>query len=137
MHINRLKTGFFILCGVMAILVSSMPSGQSKNRSSKVGKYLYAQNCQQCHREGRNFLKPEKELVESSKLVSKSSFKHYLSDKHGLMPVFKELASNEQELDELYRYVKTLKNQDWEYTEPEGPRNNLPMKDSAPDSGAQ
>lgn len=79
-------------------------------------------------------MKPEKELSESSKLASQTMFKEFLSCKHGLMPKFQELASRDSDLKELYKYVKTLKNQSWEYHQKEPEPQDLPMKDRPPGS---
>lgn len=123
----------FVLSFVLAQILPA--SAQSNPKCS--GEKIYNNNCQNCHRQGRNPLNPEKELAESTKLVSETVFKDFLSKKHGLMPKFDKLSDNESELSALYGYIKTLKNQSWEYPQKEPGPKDAPMKDRAPSNNPQ
>lgn len=64
---------------------------------------------------GINVIKPEKKLVRSEKLTSQKIFKDFISEKHGVMPPFNELAGNPANVKDLYDFVKKLKISSWEY----------------------
>lgn len=120
----------FYLFVVLYLLLVFSSKGASRPISR--GEEIYQANCQSCHRMGRNPLKPEKHLAESSKLVSEGVFAEYLSEKHGLMPKFNKISDNENELRELFAFSKTLKDQSWEYPlKGPGPQ-DLPMRESKP-----
>lgn len=92
---------------------------KSTPNRSKLGEKTYLASCECCHMMGKNVLKPGKDIVVSSKLASLSEFKEFLSEKHGMMPAFPQIAEDESIANALYLYAKKLKNQPWNY-EPEG-----------------
>lgn len=52
---------------------------------------------------------PEKKIVNSKNLASKSKFRAFLSGQHAQMPPWKTIISNDSDLTQLYEYVKKLK----------------------------
>lgn len=80
---------------------------------------------------GQNVINPEKGITSSTKTVSREVFKDFLDEKHGLMPAFKEVSEDATELEALYRFVRKLKHQNWEYEPPEKdkPRLDIEMKE--------
>ncbi|MBX9671431.1 MAG: hypothetical protein K2X93_27830 [Candidatus Obscuribacterales bacterium] len=72
-------------------------------------------NCEACHMLGKNVIKPRKDIVTSEKIANLRQFEKFLSERHGLMPDFRSIAADKKVLSSLFRYVKTLKDQEWEY----------------------
>lgn len=129
-----------IIAGVVVFGLLVLPGRTAKESSSgKVsnGERLYMSNCEACHMLGTNVIKPDKELVKSEKLVSKTVFQQYISKKHGVMPPFTQLADDEKSVKDLYKYVRTLKQQSWAYemNEPKNPE--VEMKEPKPEEGSQ
>ena len=92
--------------------------GSFAKESGKVpasGRGLYMANCEACHLQGQNVIKPEKEIVTSTKVKSLALFEEFLQSKHGAMPAFKDIAANADSLRKLYKYTKGLKQQSWDY----------------------
>jgi len=117
---------------ILTLLVTSWSPARGGSRDSS-GKSIYAANCESCHMAGKNVIKPEKEIITSAKLGSESIFKDFLKEKHGYMPAFPEIASQEKDLHALYKYVRTLKGQSWEF-EPSEPEVNPDVeKPASPD----
>lgn len=124
---------------VVALLsyLSNYAGADGKHPAVNKGQRIYAANCQSCHREGTNPLNPEKQLAESTKLTTRSIFREFLSSKHGIMPMFQDIAGNDRDLKDLYGYAKSLKNQSWEHPQVEPQPQEPPMKDSAPQNKAE
>lgn len=77
---------------------------------SKVsGEKLFKTNCSGCHLNGKNLIKPDKPIIGSLKLKSKETFKAFIESPPAPMPKFKNIASKEDQLDTLYKYVSSLK----------------------------
>src|SRR4030095_3108746 len=100
---------------ILAFLAASWSPAKSGARVPGQGEILYKANCEASHMTGQNVIKPEKDLITSSKLASESLFKEFLKEKHGYMPAFPEVAAQDKDLHALYKYVRKLKAQSWEY----------------------
>lgn len=85
------------------------PSNAQQKSSLQTGEKLFKKNCSGCHLNGQNLIKTEKPIVGSKKLLSKAIFKDFIENPPLPMPKFKNLTSNSEQLDELYRYVTSLK----------------------------
>lgn len=101
-----------------ALCADAMAADTRKATDKKLGKNTYMSNCEACHMMGKNVLKPGKDIVESTKLVSLEEFKTFLSQGRGMMPSFKKIADDPAVVEALYRYAKTLKTQNWNYEPP-------------------
>lgn len=112
------NTIYLGLCLVFLSVCDDAAAGESRKKQKALGKNTYMASCEACHMMGKNVLKPGKDIVVSSKLASKEEFKSFLSEGRGLMPAFKKIADDEIVVDALYRYTKTLKNQNWSYEPP-------------------
>ena len=77
--------------------------------NADLGKRLFKNNCSGCHLNGQNLIKAEKPIIGSLKLKSKEAFKEHITSPPPPMPSFKKIADNEEELNALYDYVRTLK----------------------------
>lgn len=86
---------------------------------------------------GTNVIKPEKELVKSEKLASRKLFKDYLSQKHGVMPAFQEIADDTVNLKDLYAFVRKLKVSSWDYPVKEHESKDIEPKEPEPPTDAQ
>ncbi len=102
---------------LLATLTLEM-SGEAKSEKVKNGEATYMANCEACHMAGKNVLKPRKDIVTSNKINNLKEFEKLLSEKHGLMPAFPQIIANKKVLASLFKYVKTLKDQVWEYYPP-------------------
>lgn len=102
----------------VALFCLSDPGYGAKEKRTSAqtnGERLYMANSEACHMSGINVIKPEKKLVRSEKLTSQKIFKDFISEKHGVMPPFNELAGNPANVKDLYDFVKKLKISSWEY----------------------
>jgi mono/diheme cytochrome c family protein len=73
-----------------------------------MGERLFKKNCSGCHINGGNLIKVEKPIIGSKKILSKAVFKDFIDNPPPPMPKFKNLTSNQKQLDELYVYVSSL-----------------------------
>ena len=114
-----LRNIFFclILLGVVLLGDVSFVTANAKERRKKEGETIYLENCEACHMMGKNVIKPGKDIVTSNKIHTLDEFEKFISEEHGLMPAFPELVKEKKSL-LLYKFVKTLKNQDWTYEPP-------------------
>ena len=133
-----------LLAGLIAISAISLPAfGQKHDREAQqgaqksdeyrsAGEKKYMANCSGCHVLGQNIINPDKPIVASAKLVSRRMFKEFLGQEHGLMPKFEAISGNEEDLKDLYTFVKTLKHQSWEYDSKSSHPHESPMKEPEP-----
>ncbi|MBX9571015.1 MAG: c-type cytochrome [Candidatus Obscuribacterales bacterium] len=113
----------------MLIFIPSLNARDSKPATVKSnGERLYMANCEACHMLGSNVIQPEKELVKSDKLATRKIFKEFLSEKHGVMPPFQDIANDTAGLKDLYTFVRKLKMTSWEYE----PKNEPPAGEVEP-----
>ncbi|HEY9870911.1 MAG TPA: c-type cytochrome [Candidatus Obscuribacterales bacterium] len=117
---TKLAGQFLLISASAAALATAWSASDSKAKAPNRGETLYMANCEACHMQGKNVIKPDKEIVTSSKLASESLFQQYLSEKHGYMPAFPDIAAKDRDLRALYKYVRRLKMQSWAY-EPKEP----------------
>lgn len=124
----RRKLFVSLACALALFIVLLTGVGNAakpKQSQYQRGLSIYMANCEACHMMGTNVIKPEKELTKSDKIVSEKVFREFLSEKHGLMPAFRDLVKDEETCGDLYRFVKKLKNQTWDY-EPEAEKQEKP-----------
>ncbi len=105
-------------CGVVLWLNLTTIEVNAKERQYKKGEAIYLENCESCHMMGKNVIKPGKDIVVSTKILTLEEFQNFLTKEHGIMPAFPNLAKDKKLSVPLYRFVKTLKNQEWEYYPP-------------------
>lgn len=108
----------FIFSLVYLVMSALLQSVEARSNDVKKGEETYKANCEACHQAGKNVVKEGKDIVTSKNIASLTEFENFLREKHGLMPAFPHIANNKDLVQPLYKYVKTLKDQDWEY-EPE------------------
>lgn len=127
---------------LLAVFVASLAcaglstniDGQAKSTPKKnSGKDIYMQSCEACHMMGKNVIKPGKDIVTSTRLASLEEFKSFLSESHGIMPNFRQIAESPEVVAALYKFAKKLKNQNWDYVDkiekaPPEPSNPPPKK---------
>jgi mono/diheme cytochrome c family protein len=109
------------LCIVLFAVVAdtaATAADRVKANPKTTGKSVYMARCEACHMMGMNVIKPGKDIVVSNKLVSLDEFKEFLSEPHGVMPAFKELANDSETVKALYGFTKKLKHQNWTYYPP-------------------
>jgi mono/diheme cytochrome c family protein len=82
----------------------------SSKQAKKVqsGAELFKQYCSNCHAEGGNLVKPHHKIVGSKKLSTLAAFKQYLSSPPGHMPYYSQIVNDQETLQKLYDYCKTL-----------------------------
>lgn len=110
-----------LVCALIMLAPLQSAGGKGTRETAKDrGESLYMSNCEACHMSGSNVINPEKELVRSDKLTSRKIFKEYISQKHGYMPAFSDIANDTADLKDLYTFVRKLKMTSWDYpaTEP-------------------
>lgn len=118
----RLETriAFGVLVLIMLLLQASIStSARTKPKQQlEQGRAIFMSNCEACHLlSGENVIKPKKPISRSEKLESEEIFQEFLMQRHGVMPEFPQIAKDEQLVKSLYRFVKKLKNQSWQYPE--------------------
>lgn len=86
-----------------------LQAGKNKPPTFNSGSKLYMASCEPCHQTGGNMIDPEKKIVNSKMLVSKSTFRAFLAGQHAQMPPWKTIVRNDSDLNQLYEYVKKLK----------------------------
>lgn len=113
------QLSFIVLVGWLCFGVTWNADGRDANAKLKKqsGEDTYMTNCEACHKMGKNVIKPGKDIVVSEKLVNLDEFKAFLSESHGVMPAFKEIADSPEIVSALYKFTKKLKNQNWEYVD--------------------
>ena len=90
-------------------IFSSKEMSFAKSGNEKNGKKIFEVNCAGCHLNGLNLIKKDKPIIGSNKLKSKDDLKSFLISPPPPMPNFKNIVSKENELEELYNYLLTLK----------------------------
>lgn len=103
---------FLLIYLVMSILFQPV---EARSDEKKKGEETYKANCEVCHQAGKNVVKEGKDIVTSKNISTLTDFENFLREKHGLMPAFPLIANNKDIVQPLFKYVKTLKDQDWEY----------------------
>ena len=127
-NVSRFALPLLGLALLSTLMIDPGTAKSSKSEDLKNGEKTYMASCEACHMQGMNVIKPGKDIVVSTKISTVKEFKAFLSEKHGLMPSFEFIAEDDTVLRSLHKYVKTLKNQDWQY-EPEGiERTPIPSK---------
>lgn len=100
------------------------------------GRELYMSTCHGCHRLGKNVVKPGKDIDISDKLASLEIFSDFLSKGSGAMPAFPQIVENRTDIEDLYEFTRSLKNQSWEYPEEDPPEsypdNEIPTRKPRP-----
>lgn len=115
---TRLAFGVLVLL-LMLLQVSISTSARTKPKQQlEQGRAIFMSNCEACHLlSGENVIKPKKPISRSDKLESEEIFQEFLRQRHGVMPEFPQIANDEHTLKSLYRFVRKLKNQSWQYPE--------------------
>jgi mono/diheme cytochrome c family protein len=112
-------TGIVVVVAAAILLLSLIAPGYGakESRASKRanGEQLYMANCEACHMFGINVIKPDKALVRSEKLASQKIFKDFISQKHGVMPPFEDLANDPVDVKDLYHFTRKLRVSSWDY----------------------
>lgn len=112
------RYAFLFASALLVILISIPAIGAKDSKSGSFksnGERLYMANCEACHMLGSNVISPEKELVKSDKLATRKIFKEFLSEKHGVMPPFIDIANDPVNLKDLHTFTKKLKMSSWDY----------------------
>lgn len=86
---------------------------------------------------GTNVIKPDKELVTSEKIASRTIFKNFIGKKHGVMPSFSEIADDDRNVKDLYTFVRKLKQQTWTFPLQEPESKDPEPKEPQPPGDAQ
>ncbi len=128
-----------VVCAAIFLPLSSLwITAIAKSPQLKKGESTYMASCEACHMAGKNVIKPGKDIVVSNKIQSVKLFGDFLREEHGVMPSFRRIADDKDVLVPLYKYVRTLKDQDWQYYPskevPETQKKGTPNKnkDSSP-----
>ncbi|OGI19094.1 MAG: hypothetical protein A3B68_07835 [Candidatus Melainabacteria bacterium RIFCSPHIGHO2_02_FULL_34_12] len=98
----------FLSIFTLAYNVYSKPD-DAQNPGKIGGEKLFKANCAGCHLNGQNLIKKDKPIIGSAKLKSKELFSELLNHPPKPMPEFKNITSNPDQLDALYKYVLSLK----------------------------
>lgn len=110
MRINRNK---LVLSLTMAALAGSIAQAvNAAEPDTKRGKQLFMSHCSKCHTGGQNNVKPSKPIVGSSVTATYATFKAYLNQPIGTMPHYEHLITDDEALQSLYGYVKSLDSDD-------------------------
>jgi mono/diheme cytochrome c family protein len=123
------RIAFCIVLFALLADTAATAAERVKANPKTTGKAVYMARCEACHMMGMNVIKPGKDIVVSSKLVSLDEFKAFLTEPHGVMPAFEELANDSETVRALYKFTKKLKHQNWTY---DPPIENQPAEPSQP-----
>lgn len=115
---NSWRIAIFIVLFASLAEATATAAERVKSNPKNTGKATYMANCEACHMMGKNVIKPGKDIVVSSKLATLDEFKAFLSESHGVMPAFEQLATDPEIVSALYRFTKKLKSQNWSYDPP-------------------
>lgn len=106
MRINRSKLVLSLTIAALAGTIAQAVNAEEPD--SKRGKQLFMSHCSKCHSGGQNNVKPSKPIVGSSVTATYATFKAYLNKPIGTMPHYEHLITDDEALQSLYSYVKTL-----------------------------
>lgn len=105
---------FLLICSciyaifILAYTLFVQPGNAQHKGDISTGERLFKKNCSGCHLNGGNLIKAEKPIVGSKKILSKAVFKDFIDNPPPPMPKFKNLTSNPEQFNELYKYVTSL-----------------------------
>jgi|GEM_PF-3331920 len=130
-----------VVCSAVLIIAGALLpcfSGRALGRDSRSksafthGREIYMSTCHGCHRLGKNVVKPGKDIDISDKLASLEIFSDFLSKGSGAMPAFPQIVESRTDIEDLYEFTRSLKNQSWEYPEEDPPENEIPTRKPRP-----
>jgi mono/diheme cytochrome c family protein len=108
-----MKTRDYHQLGGTAVVVATVMFISSwsglKTSAAPSGETVFKNNCVTCHAGGKNTIEPKKPIIGSKKLESKEVFKTYISKGGGAMPPLPQVANDDEALQALFIYCKSLK----------------------------
>lgn len=96
-----------VVIGIFSMALMSLST--HKVNAAQKGEAIFSAYCAACHAHGKNIVDPKKPLIGSQQLKTKEIFKVYILKGNGSMPSFPQIANDDQTLQALYNYCKTMK----------------------------
>lgn len=120
------KSRIIVPCLSLLLLLAIMSGSSTHAAKRDRGEQLYGENCEACHRIGKNIINPEKTILGSNELETLPRFKSFLSHANGQMPAYKTIVRNDKDLKALYDYIKNLNKS---LAQPEAKQSTAPPSD--------
>lgn len=93
---------------LLAVPLCSLLASANPTKHPPTGERLFKQYCANCHLGGGNRVKDNHPIAGSKMLTSIVSFRDYLKNPPGHMPYYQSLVKDQDAMDKLYSYCKSL-----------------------------
>jgi mono/diheme cytochrome c family protein len=99
----RVISGIAVLGFMFLLLVSAVFSAETSKNPS--GETLFKENCNSCHLNGGNVVKPKEPLKKAPQLKNFKSFLTQVRKPEAPMPAFSPAKISDTQAKELYQYI--------------------------------